>query len=48
MCDVDGCDSEPIYLDPMENELCEECMVIAVESDSDVLYEHFTSIKGEK
>ncbi len=45
ICENENCENEAKYLDPMENKLCEQCMVQSVESDNEALYEHFESIE---
>lgn len=43
MCDIQGCNEEPLFEDEMENEYCEDCMERAVKEEV-MQYEDFTGI----
>ncbi len=45
MCESEGCDANPEFIDDNNNLLCEDCMVKEVEENDDVTYEDFEHIK---
>lgn len=45
MCENEGCNENPSFIDKDDNLLCEDCMVKEVEENDDVSYEDFEHIK---
>jgi hypothetical protein len=48
MCDIVGCDQEPEFYDPEDNQLCEDCMSKDVDDGIYTLedYERISDVHG--